>query len=198
MDFTKSQVLEEFARQDRSYRLAILTTHWLRDTAPFKPSATHEARGLHMKAGADWISFADLAEVLEKQETRDAAVSDFTLNQLHALLRAPFEVLNAYCESYDSRQTGSHLVSVLKCADWYEFARLIRNAVSHNFRFDFRKYDKSLMPLSWGGVTLTAELDGTPLTYESFWHKTGYELFLAMRAFSEAMPEISHDARSDR
>jgi hypothetical protein len=27
--FTKSEILEEFIRQDRSYRLAIISSHWL-------------------------------------------------------------------------------------------------------------------------------------------------------------------------
>jgi hypothetical protein len=45
MRFTKSDILEAFDREDRSYRLAILCTHWLRDTARFKPSAAQEAQG---------------------------------------------------------------------------------------------------------------------------------------------------------
>jgi hypothetical protein len=37
-------------------------------------------------------------------------------------------------------------------------------------------------------MSLTYDLHGKAITYESFWHKSGYELFLAMRAFAEALP----------
>jgi hypothetical protein len=55
MRFTKAEVLEAFDREDMSYRMAILCTHWLRDTAPFKPSASDEARGLKMKVLGQWL-----------------------------------------------------------------------------------------------------------------------------------------------
>ena len=38
--FAKKDVLEWFDRQDRSYRLALLCTYWIRDTADYKPSAS--------------------------------------------------------------------------------------------------------------------------------------------------------------
>jgi hypothetical protein len=41
---------------------------------------------------------------------------------------------------------------------------------------------------NWHGILLTEELDGKAMTYESFWYKPGYELFLEMRAFAEALP----------
>src|SRR5271165_7536081 len=93
MRFAKTDVLECFDRQDRSYRLAILCTHWIRDTAPYKPSASEEARGLRMEIRGTWLSFADLADMLEQQPSRDVLSSDFVLNQLHALIRTPFGIL---------------------------------------------------------------------------------------------------------
>ena len=189
MRFTKQEVLAAFEREDTSYRLAILSTHWLRNTAPFKPSAAHEAKGLSMRVGGQWVSFSDIAERLE-QQGREAVVSDFILTQLHALIRAPLELLDDYCEDYDKEVPGAELVTRLRTLPWYWFAKVIRNAVSHNFRYVFGKRDRQRLPLSWNGITLTEDLDGKPITYETFWHKTGYELFLQMRTFAEALPEI--------
>jgi hypothetical protein len=190
MRFTKSEILESFSRQDRSYRLAILCTHWLQDTARYKPSASEDARGLQMQTGKGWISYADLAHLLEQQQARSAITSDFVLDQLHSLIRAPFELLTDYCEDYDREVPTRHLVKQLKEMAWYEFARLIRNAVSHNFRFEFKDSEKRRMPIKWNQVTLTEDLHGKAMTYESFWHKPGYELFLEMREFAEALPEM--------
>jgi hypothetical protein len=36
---------------------------------------------------------------------------------------------------------------------------------------------------------LIPELDGTPMIWEFFGHKTGYQLFLAIKAFADTLPE---------
>jgi hypothetical protein len=190
MRFSKAQVMEEFERQDRSYRLAILATHWLQGGTQFTPSAIDEARGLQMKMTDRWISYSDLADLLDQIPARFAITTDFALNQLHALLRAPFELLTDYCADVSRAEPEWQLLRQLKSTDWYEFARIIRNTISHNFRFHFTERDKARLPISWRGISLTADLQGKPLTYESFWHNSGYELFLAMRDFAEELPEI--------
>jgi hypothetical protein len=190
MRFTKSEVLDEFVRQDRSYRLSIISSHWLQGGARYKPSAADEARGLHMKVLDKWVSYSDLAELLEQDPSRLSITTDFALNQLHALIRVPFELLGDYCEDYDRSLPGRMMTNELRAADWYEYARAIRNAVSHNFRFDFSKYKAEKLPITWGSNSLTADLHGMAITFESFWHKSGYELFVAMRSFAETLPEL--------
>lgn len=190
MRFTKSDVLHEFSRQDQSYRLAIIASHWLQGGGQYVPSAVQEARGLQMKVLDAWVSYSDLAELLEQDSSRFSVVTDFVLNQLHALIRVPFELLSDYCEDYDQAAPGRMMMKQLRAVDWYEYARAIRNTVSHNFRFDFSKYKPQQFPIAWRGIALTADLDGKAITFESFWHKSGYELFLEMRGFAEALPEI--------
>jgi hypothetical protein len=190
MRFTKSEILDEFTRQDRSYRLAIISSHWLQGGTYYKPSASNEARGLHMKVLDTWVSYSDLAELLEQDASRFSVTTDFVLNQLHALIRVPFELLGDYCEDYDQAAPGRMMMKELRAADWYEYARAIRNTVSHNFRFDFSKYKTEKFPISWCGVSLTPDLHGKTITFESFWHKSGYELFVAMRSFAKTLPEV--------
>jgi hypothetical protein len=144
-----------------------------------------------MEALGKWVSYADLAELLEEDSTRLAVTTDFVLNQLHALIRVPFELLGDYCEDYDRTSPGRSLVKKLRATDWYEYARAIRNTVSHNFRFDFSRYNKSQFPIAWRSMSLTYDLHGKAVTYESFWHKPGYELFLTMRAFADDLPELA-------
>ena len=142
-----------------------------------------------MEIRGTWLSFADLADMLEQQSSRDALSSDFILNQLHALIRAPFEILHDYCEDYDKVDSSLRLVEKMKAAPWFHYARIVRNAISHNFHFQYGKHDKKLLPVTWNGITLSQEMQGQAITYESLWHKRGYELFLEMRIFAEALPE---------
>jgi hypothetical protein len=190
MRFTKSEILEEFVRQDRSYRLAIIASHWLQGGRQYKPSAVDGAHSLHMQVFDKWVSYSDLAELLEQDPSRFSITTDFVLNQLHALIRVPFELLSDYCEDFDQVAPGGLLMNQFRSADWYEYARAIRNTVSHNFRFDFSRYKADKFPITWRGVVLAADLHGKAITYESFWHKSGYELFVTMRSFAEALPAL--------
>lgn len=192
MRFTKIEVLEWFGKQDRSYRLALLCTYWMRDTAPYKPSVFEVARGTWMEFGGKWVSFADLADLLEERPSRDILSSDFSLNQLHALIRVPFEILSDYSREWDKLAPSPLLYQKMKGALWFEYARQIRNAISHNFHFRFRKSDK--LPITWNGITLSQEMEGKPITYQSLWHKKGYELFLEMKAFAKKLPEPFRDS----
>jgi len=188
MRVAKTAVLEWFDKQERSYRLALLCTYWIRDTAPYKPSVSDTARGLRMEVRGQWLSFADLADMLEQQSSRDVLSSDFVLNQLHALIRAPFGILEDYCKAYDKAESTRCLWQKMQATSWFHFTRIVRNAISHNFHFDYKPKDKRILPITWNGTTLSPEMEGQPITYE-LWHKRGYELFLEMKAFAELLPE---------
>lgn len=84
---------------------------------------------------------------------------------------------------------GGALVKEFRNADWCQYARATRNTVSHNFRFDFSRYKPEQFPVTRRDISLTADLHGKAITFESFWHKSDYELFVAMRKFAEALPE---------
>jgi hypothetical protein len=188
--FTKAEILSAFEREDRSYRLGMMCTHWLRDVERYTPSAMELASNLHMKVDDRWVRNNDLAASLADPAKRELLSSDFLLTYLHTLIRAPFELLSDYCEDFDRLMPGHDLVGNLKSMPWYPVAYIVRNAVSHNFRVQSGRL-RHLLPLSWRTITITEAMEGQPMTSEIFWHKPGYELFLEMLAFADAMPEES-------
>ncbi|PDT32218.1 hypothetical protein CO671_29770 [Rhizobium sp. M10] len=188
MRLTKADVIECFEKRDRSYRLALMCTHWLRDSSQYAPCAIEEAKSLQMEARGLWISYSDLAQALEQQDLREALLAEFALTHLYALICPPFEFLNDFCEDYDKESPKISLLRDLKAAGWYQFARIVRNTLSHNFRFDFDAGTKARLPISWNGMTISEAMNGQEITYLTLWHKTGYDLFLEMRAFAEALP----------
>lgn len=197
MRFTKAEILEAFAREDRSYRLGILCTHWIRDVERYAPNAAALARGLHMKTDARWIAFTDLAGPLEDPTKRESLSSDFLFTYLHTLIRAPFELLSDYCEDFDRATLNGTLLARMKSAPWYGVAYVVRNAVSHNLHIEFGSLRDNL-PITWRTVAFTEDTEGQPMTAAIFWHRPGYELFLEMQTFAEAMPEVptgKHDGR---
>ena len=178
MRFTKAEIRDYFDREDRSYRLAMLCANWIRDTARFTPSAISEAKSQFMMIAGRTIAFSDLATELEDRDRCEIISSEFLLNHLHSLVRLPFELLNDYCEDFDRAAAKQPvLMTKLKNMPWYEYARLVRNAVSHNFRFAFSGRDKSKMPVTWNGMTIDGNCDGRTITYETLWHRSAMSYF---------------------
>ena len=114
MRFTKADILQTFSREDRSYRLGILCTHWISDIERYAPNAAALARSLQMQTDAKWVSSADLAEVLDDPIKRELWSSDFLLTYLHTLIRAPFELLSDYCEDFNRLVSDGILLARLK------------------------------------------------------------------------------------
>ena len=189
MRLSKSEILDYFGREDKNYRLAILCTHWIRDIAPFTPSVKSEAKSLSMIVAGRTIAFSDLGAELEDRNRSEIISSQFLLNHLHSLIRLPFELLKDYCADFDRTVKPTVLFGKLRSMPWYEYTRLVRNAISHNFRFAFDERDKSRLPVTWNSITIDGNCDGQVITYETLWHRPGYELFLEMKEFANALPE---------
>lgn len=75
-----------------------------------------------------------------------------------AALKELFEITKEYCKETNQDR-------LLTSQPWYQFWRLLRNCLSHNFRFEFREYDKQCLPVSWSGMTLDVSMEGKPLTH---------------------------------
>jgi len=143
---------------------------------------------MQMKTDDRWILNHDIASLLADPMKLELLSSDFLLTYLHTLIRAPFELLSDYCKDYDGAASAVSLLNEMKSQPWYGVAYIVRNAVSHNFHIQLGRM-RGKLPICWRTVTITEEMDGQPMTAAIFWHKPGYELFLEMRAFAEALPE---------
>lgn len=75
------------------------------------------------------------------------------------MVKEAFRLTESYC-----RSTGQG--SVLEKESWHHFARILVNSMSHNFRFEFRKYDKILLPVSYKDVEITKSMDGKPPRFQ--------------------------------
>jgi hypothetical protein len=188
MRFTKTDILAAFEREDKSYRLGMMCTHWIRDVERYIPNAADLAATLHMQVNDRWISNSDLTALLADPMKRELLSSDFLLTYLHTLIRAPFELLSDYCEDFDKVAPNRSLLNEMKSLPWYGVAYIVRNAVSHNFYVQVGRL-RDQLPIRWKTVTITEEMDGQPMTAAIFWHKPGYELFLEMRAFADGLPD---------
>jgi hypothetical protein len=107
MRFTKTEILAAFEREDKSYRLGMMCTHWIRDIERYTSNAADLAATLHMQAGDRWVSNNDLAALLADPTKRELLSSDFLLTYLHTLIRA-FVALSA-ATAPDAKSPGRRI-----------------------------------------------------------------------------------------
>lgn len=86
---------------------------------------------------------------LALRETKRNANRFLTRN----LLKETFRLTQSYSISSDQ-------MDLLESQDWYQFARIFVNSISHDFCYRFSKYDKKMLPVSFNGFEITQSMDG--------------------------------------
>jgi len=156
--------------------------HYILGLAALALFATEESYPLIEKSSCSFGSYSlsldQVANLLRKREDKEIALKQFTKMLLRAMVKESFELIKDYCDV--SKQTSS-----FTSQPWYQFARMIRNCLSHSFRFEFRKYDKGLLPVSWKGKSITTAMDGSHLELSFFGYVEAWELFAEMNSFTE-------------
>ena len=122
------------------------------------------------KFGSYEIDFSQVAALLRCKQDRDLALKEYLKVHLRALIKESFELLLDYCKNSDQENS-------LKKKDWYQFSRLIRNCISHNFKFEFNDYDKTKLPVTWNDFTIDLKMDSQPLELKFFGYIQVWELF---------------------
>jgi hypothetical protein len=171
---TKRELLSQLENAKNNYILGL---------AALALFATEDSYPLLEKAscgfGSYELSFAQVANLLRKHEDKQVAVREFMKMLLRALAKEAFELIKDYC---DATNQGSSLIE----QPWFHFARIIRNCLSHNFKFEFRKQDRKLLPVRWKNKSITAAMDGGYLELSFFGYVETWELFTEMDGFAKS------------
>ena len=92
-----------------------------------------------------------------------------------------FEVIKEYCK--DSSQ-----LSKMHAQPWYDFARLVRNALTHNQHWLLnRDSDKRKLPLAWHGKTIKGSIATHELTFDFYDWYDGAGLWDEMYEFAKSL-----------
>ena len=170
---TKHELLSQLENAKNNYILGL---------AALALFATEESYPLLEKSwcrfGSYTLSFAQVANLLKDPEDKKLALKEFLKMLLRTLVKESFELIKDYCNI--SKQMSS-----FTSQPWYQFARIIRNSLSHNFKFKFSEYDKNLLPVSWKGKTITMAMDGSYLELSFFGYADAWDLFTEMKSFVE-------------
>lgn len=130
----------------------------------------------HAVFGQYTVQFKEVKNFISNPSDRDIAIKEFLTSQIRALIKESFELIKDYCD-------GTRQSSTFQAEPWYQFSRMIRNCLSHNFRFEFNKYDKTLLPVLWKSRTIEHSMDGHHLKLNFFGYVETWELFSEYQDF---------------
>lgn len=134
-------------------------------------------KSMHIPEGE---SFYTLELGGPKKKNFEHASMEFVKLHLRVFVVETFEKLKAHCNAIG--QDGA-----FKSCDWYQFARMVRNALAHDQTWRFNKYDKSVLPVSWNGKTIELTMDNTEMTWEFFDPYDALELWDEMYEFAKSV-----------
>lgn len=92
------------------------------------------------------------------------------------LITESFEVAKTY-------STNASMLTEFRDQPWYQFARVARNAVAHNFIVHFDNFARAALPITWNGKTLDQSLEGSEVTSDLLDPLTTCELIAVMEEF---------------
>lgn len=169
---TKVELLSQLENVKNNYILGLASVSVLSESF-----AANHLRQSHCTFGAYVVDFQQVAELLESRPDREIALKEFTTMLIRGLLKESFETVRAYAKS--NRQSAK-----LKAQPWFQFFRLIRNCVSHNFHFEFTDDDVKLLPVSWRGVTIEKDMQSKPLEIAFLGYDGVWDLFSELVQFA--------------
>lgn len=93
------------------------------------------------------------------------------------------------CETVKDHCAETEQADKLRRQPWYHYARLLRNALTHNRRWSFNDRDRKFLPLTWNGRAINASMKGQEIgETHADWYQA-LELHSAMVAFAETLPK---------
>lgn len=172
---SKPELLRQLTNTKNNYVLGLAAISAFTD-----PAALEHLRQSHTSFGAYTVTFEQVAQMLASDDDRQIALKEFLAMHLRALLKESFELIRDYAE--DSKQ--GHL---FRAQSWYQFARMLRNCLSHDFHFRFTPHDHKLLPVYWKSRKVDASLDRQLLPIAFLGYDGTWALFQEFEQFAGSL-----------
>lgn len=170
---TKEQLINQLEHTKNNYILG-LAAFSMFDSGLSDQQLTRHAAAF----GQYTVTFDQVVTLLRNPSDREIVLKEFGKMLMRTLIKESFEHLKDYCEKTDQYVP-------FKAQSWYEFARMIRNFLSHNCKFEFNKYDKDRLPITWKEKAITIDLDNKSPDMSFFSYTETWELFNEFITFAK-------------
>lgn len=168
----KSDLLIQIENARNNYLLGLAAMSLLMSS-----SASEHLRISHASFDGYIVPFDQVAALLESESDKQIALKEFFKMLLRALIKESYELILGYAKATKQKDH-------FRSQQWYHFARLIRNCVSHDFHFRFEPADLKVLPATWNGRTIEASMHSKPLPISFLGYGGAWELFAELEQFA--------------
>lgn len=172
LNVTKSDLLGQLTNAKNNFLLSLTSSYLLQNH-----TSLAVIQGLTMKIEDKDFDLNQVINMLSNTNDAKIVLQEYYMMGYRVFYREPFQLIRSYVK-IDTPQE-----QLLKNSDWYDFARMIRNSVSHDFNFTFSEYDKTLLPLTWKNLTIDLSMEHMPLTMTFYGFSKSLEMFDEMISF---------------
>lgn len=116
--------------------------------------------------------------ILENRSERDISISELLKQHLRTFLKESFEHIKTYVNL-----TGQF--ELMRTANWYQFARIMRNSLSHAVVIQIKPRDLSLLPVTWNNITVDSSMNNKELDLDFFKPENLLKLCLEMKEWAK-------------
>ncbi len=102
------------------------------------------------------LDLQPMKSMLISKEKTKKLLNEHMKSILRSFIKDIFEIVKFYAN-------GTNQFDELKNANWFEFTRVIRNCLAHDFRIRFKEKEKKILPVKWRDKEITIDMDGQPL-----------------------------------
>ncbi|MDD5007836.1 MAG: hypothetical protein PHU49_08045 [Syntrophorhabdaceae bacterium] len=118
-----------------------------------------------------------------------AGSPDFNLTH-SAMEFAKMLLRNLTIDSYEalfnySAQTNQ--LAQMQAQGWYQFARMVRNSLTHTQHWKFVQHDLARLPVTWRSKTIEPSMNGKELSFDFYDWWDGCELWNEMYEFAKTL-----------
>lgn len=124
------------------------------------------------------LDLKPMKELVQFPKKRSKLLNEHMKSILRSFVKDIFEIVKLY--SKETEQFGK-----MKKANWYNFVRIIRNCLAHDFRLRFGNHDKKTLPVKWRKKEITLVMNNQPLSVQIFNEAIAVELYSEIFAYVE-------------
>jgi len=118
----------------------------------------------------------ELRQVMVNQRSKKILLDQFPILCLRSFLKESYETIKVYVN-----ETGQF--DKFQSQSWYPFVRIIRNSLSHDFKFKFDEKTRKILPITWTDFSITEDLEGKLVPLRVFNFLSAILLFEEMYEF---------------
>ncbi len=161
-----------------NYVVGCLSGYFITHIDPFNLTETIEMRNQNAPEVFIILDLKPIKELLQFPDKRSKLLNEHMKSILRSFVKDMFEIVKLYTK--ETKQFNK-----MKKANWYDFVRIIRNCLAHDFKLRFNNHDKKTLPVKWRDKEITLTINNQLLNVQILNEANAIELYSEIFAYVE-------------